>query len=54
MLCGYLPFEDQEDTPSLYRKILSGTYSVHKSVSDSAKDLITKILNGNQNERYTI
>ncbi len=25
MLCGYLPFED-EDTPKLYKKILSGHY----------------------------
>jgi 5'-AMP-activated protein kinase catalytic alpha subunit len=32
MLCGYLPFEDP-DTPSLYKKILSGSYSLHKSVS---------------------
>jgi 5'-AMP-activated protein kinase catalytic alpha subunit len=33
MLCGYLPFEDQ-DTPALYRKILSGNYSLYKSISE--------------------
>ena len=48
MLCGYLPFEDP-DTPSLYKKILSGSFSFHKSLSESAKDLISHILNGHQN-----
>jgi 5'-AMP-activated protein kinase catalytic alpha subunit len=32
MLCGYLPFEDS-DTGNLYKKILSGKYSVSKSLS---------------------
>lgn len=53
MLCGYLPFEDP-DTPALYKKILSGSYNLLKSLSDDAKDLVAKILNGNQSERYTI
>lgn len=53
MLCGYLPFEDP-DTPALYKKILSGSYTFHKSISEDAKDLISKILNGNQTERFTI
>lgn len=53
MLCGYLPFEDP-DTPALYKKILSGSYTFHKSLSDDAKDLISRILNGNQYERLTI
>jgi len=53
MLCGYLPFEDP-DTPALYKKILSGTYNFHKSLSEDAKDLIKSILNGNQNDRFTI
>jgi 5'-AMP-activated protein kinase catalytic alpha subunit len=44
MLNGYLPFED-EDTNTLYKKVLSGTYSFHHSVSEEAKDLIQKILN---------
>jgi 5'-AMP-activated protein kinase, catalytic alpha subunit len=53
MLCGYLPFEDP-DTPALYKKILSGSYNLHKSLSEEARDLISKVLNGNQSERYTI
>lgn len=53
MLNGYLPFED-EDTPALYKKILSGTYSFHKTVSEQGRDLISKILNGDHNKRYTI
>lgn len=53
MLCGYLPFEDP-DTPSLYKKITAGTYNLHKSLSEPAKDLISKVLNGNQAERYNI
>ncbi len=47
MLCGYLPFEDP-DTNMLYRKILAGTYTLHKSLSDEARDLISRILNNNQ------
>jgi 5'-AMP-activated protein kinase catalytic alpha subunit len=53
MLCGYLPFEDP-DTSALYKKILSGTYTFHKSVSDDARNLIACILNNNQHERFTI
>lgn len=53
MLCGYLPFEDP-DTSSLYKKILSGSYNVHKTVTDDARDLLSRILNGNQYERYSI
>ena len=53
MLCGYLPFEDP-DTPALYKKILSGSYSFHRSVSENARNLISHILNGNQHDRYTI
>jgi len=47
MLCGYLPFEDQ-DTPTLYKKILSGSYTFYKSLSEDARDLVSRILNGNQ------
>jgi len=32
MLNGYLPFED-EDTNTLYKKVLSGSYEFHDSVS---------------------
>lgn len=53
MVCGYLPFEDPE-TNLLYKKILSGSYNFHKSVSEEARDLIGHILTCNQQERYTI
>lgn len=53
MLCGYLPFEDP-DTPSLYKKILSGTYTFQKGVSEQARDLIQKILTGDHTARPTI
>lgn len=53
MLCGYLPFEDP-DTPALYKKILSGSYTFHKSLSEDARDLVSRILNGNQYDRLTI
>jgi 5'-AMP-activated protein kinase catalytic alpha subunit len=53
MLCGYLPFEDA-DTPTLYKKILSGSYTCHKSLSADATDLISHILNNSQQDRYTI
>ena len=32
MLCGYLPFED-ENVSVLYKKILEGDYKFHKKVS---------------------
>jgi 5'-AMP-activated protein kinase catalytic alpha subunit len=53
MVCGYLPFEDS-DTNVLYAKILSGKYSFHHSVSTQVRDLITGILNNDQNNRFTV
>ena len=53
MICGYLPFEDP-DTNTLYSKILSGKYSVHRTVSSQARDLLEKILSNDENKRYTI
>jgi 5'-AMP-activated protein kinase catalytic alpha subunit len=53
MVCGYLPFEDP-DTNALYAKILSGKYSFHHSVSTEVRDLITGILNNDQNNRFTV
>lgn len=53
MLCGYLPFEDS-NTANLYKKIINGDYKIPKFVSPEGKDLITKILNTDPNERYTI
>ena len=28
MLCGYLPFEDNDHTSELYKKIISGDYKI--------------------------
>jgi len=53
MVCGYLPFEDS-NTSQLYKKILSGEYSLPNFVSDSFKDLLEKILNVNPSKRYRI
>lgn len=44
MVCGYLPFED-ENVSTLYKKVLDGDYTFHHSVSSSAKDLVQCILN---------
>ncbi|KAJ1639085.1 carbon catabolite derepressing protein kinase [Pavlovales sp. CCMP2436] len=39
MLCGYLPFEDGH-TPTLYRKILNGEFTLPDFISDNAKALV--------------
>lgn len=53
MVCGYLPFEDPK-TSNLYKKILSADYTIPKFVSNDGKDLITKILNTDPDDRFTI
>ena len=53
MLCGYLPFED-EDNEALYKKITAGKFKTPKHLSDCCKDFLYKILNVNPNQRYTI
>ncbi|CAG9334066.1 unnamed protein product [Blepharisma stoltei] len=53
MLCGYLPFEDQ-NTATLYKKIRSGEYKVPKHLSLEAIDILKRILNTNPEERYTV
>jgi 5'-AMP-activated protein kinase, catalytic alpha subunit len=53
MVCGYLPFEDPV-TKKLYKKIMSADYKIPKYVSNTVKDLITKVLNTDPDERYTI
>ena len=53
MLCGYLPFEDQK-TSNLYKKILNADYTLPKFLSDSAKDIISKIFITDPNKRITI
>lgn len=54
MLCGYLPFEDNKNQAELYSKIMKGEYTISVSLSESAKDLIRKILTVAPEERYTI
>lgn len=44
MLCGYLPFEDQ-NTNMLYKKILTANYKLPNFLSHDAADLIRFILN---------
>ena len=53
MICGYLPF-DEESKSVLYKKILSGDYSIPSHVSSSAVDLIRRILVINPERRYNI
>lgn len=50
MLCGYLPFEDQ-NTAALYQKILAGEYGLPDFLSASARDLIAGILTTNPQRR---
>lgn len=53
MINGYLPFDDPNESV-LYEKILSGKYSIPKTVSPLAKDLIKKILINDPCKRITI
>ena len=55
MLCGYLPFEDENnDNDELYDKICKGKYTIPNHVSDKAKDLLQKILVTDPKRRFTI
>ena len=53
MVCGYLPFEDPK-TSNLYKKILSAEYTIPKFVSPDGKEMITKILNTDPEERFNL
>ena len=53
MLCGYLPFEDN-DNPKLYKKIIKGVFETPEFLSSSAVDLLHRILNVDPMKRYTI
>jgi 5'-AMP-activated protein kinase catalytic alpha subunit len=53
MLCGNFPFEDVSND-RLYKKILNGKFSVPKTMSKEAKDLINKILVVNPKKRITV
>lgn len=53
MICGYLPFEEKSND-LLYRKIIEGKFSFPSFVSESAKDLIRRILNVNPVKRFRV
>lgn len=53
MLCGYLPFEDQ-NTNKLYKKIMSGQYEQPKVLTAESKEILKHILDVNPQTRYTI
>lgn len=53
LVCGYLPFEDQ-NTANLYRKILNADYETPKFISDSVRDLISRMLTTDPEHRCTI
>ena len=53
MLCGYLPFED-ENTNILYKKILKGSFELPSFLSRAGKDMINKILDTNPETRFTL
>ena len=53
MICGYLPFED-ENNDLLYRKICIGKFSIPEHVSSNCKDLLKKILVTDPIKRITI
>ncbi|OMJ08212.1 SNF1-like protein kinase ssp2 [Smittium culicis] len=53
MLCGKLPFDD-ENIPSLFKKISSGVFSIPSHVSSGAKNLIQQMLIVDPLKRITI
>ena len=53
MLTGKLPFED-DDNVQLYKKIITGQYTLPEFLSRNAKDLIRKMLQTNPRKRITL
>mmetsp|Transcript_39311 Transcript_39311/g.104180 ORF Transcript_39311/g.104180 Transcript_39311/m.104180 type:complete len:476 (+) Transcript_39311:2775-4202(+) len=53
LLCGILPFDD-ESIPKLFKKIKSGIYAIPYYLTDSCKDLISKLLVTNPLNRITV
>lgn len=51
MLCGYLPFED-ENNDDLFRKIKKGEYQVSSKLTEIAKDFLSKILEVDPVKRF--
>ena len=55
MLCGYLPFEDEDNNnDALYDKICEGKFEIPNYISEKARDLLNKILTTDPNKRLTI
>ena len=55
MLCGYLPFEDENNNNDiLYDKICKGKYIIPNHVSEKARDLLNKILTTDPKRRLNI
>uniref|UniRef100_A0A6A7GCI5 non-specific serine/threonine protein kinase n=1 Tax=Hirondellea gigas TaxID=1518452 RepID=A0A6A7GCI5_9CRUS len=52
-LSGYMPF-DEDSLPALFRKIISSKYEFPDWISDSAKDLISHILDPSVDSRFSI
>ena len=53
MVCGCLPFENESDI-LLYEQIKSGKFYFKYTLSENCKDLITKLLDVNQEKRINI
>lgn len=53
MICGYLPFEDQ-NTKKLYQKIIKAEFKLPTFISDEASDLLQLILNPEPSNRVSI
>lgn len=53
MVCGYLPFEDQ-NTKKLYQKIIKAEYQMPDFLSPDCQDLISQILNPDPTKRFSI
>lgn len=53
LVCGYLPFEDQ-NTATLYKKILAADYRAPRFISEAVKDLITGLLTTDPTRRIMI
>eukprot|EP00930_Biecheleria_cincta_P039584 TRINITY_DN2719_c2_g3_i3.p1 TRINITY_DN2719_c2_g3~~TRINITY_DN2719_c2_g3_i3.p1 ORF type:complete len:765 (+),score=108.40 TRINITY_DN2719_c2_g3_i3:436-2730(+) len=53
MVCGYLPFED-DNTSALYKKILAANYTAPDFISSRAKNLIAGLLTIDPTQRLNI
>ena len=55
MLCGYLPFEDENNNNDiLYDKICKGKFIIPNHVSEKARDLLNKIIETDPKKRLNI